>query len=185
MAAHDHDSRTFPAIREGNAQRCCGSECSSNSGYNFVLDIRGGERVRFFRQPAKNCRISALQADDLSAKARKLDHQEIYFCLRDSLRAASLADVHHPRARSCKRHNRSWNKVIVQDDVRALKQPISLQRKKLRIARARSDEINLSLENLRHCFTTDSAISSFPRRGATARKVSSALVFAFAAFHFS
>ena len=111
---------------------------------NFELDVRLAEGCDFFANPPEDQGIAALEAHHLQSGGSQSDHEEVDLFLADVLFSAALANVLNLRVG---RHEVKYlfsDKIVVQHNIGAPKQPGGFESEQFGIAGAGADQVDFA-----------------------------------------
>src|SRR5258708_34365976 len=122
----------------------CGAECGCDAGNNFEFDAGLAQSFHLFAGAAENERIAALEADNLQAQQRVLNHQRVDLRLADALAAKAFADVVDFGRRWNEGEDFRADQIVVQHDIGQLQKFEGFEREQFGIARTRSHQVHLA-----------------------------------------
>ncbi len=138
----------MPAQRHRQTNARCTCVRRRNPGNDIDLDTGSTHRSHFFRCPAKDKSIPALQTHNPMTEQGFTNEQLVDVVLFSRRAIGRLPGVDNPRTGPGQRQDRLGDQPVGHEDVRPRNHPASFDRQKIRITGPASDQRHMPLPHL-------------------------------------
>lgn len=146
VSREKHNRRRLSTVRKRNFRCGRSAQRGRYPRHDLVRHTGPAQSFNFFAGAAEDHRIARFQSNNLQARIRKGNHQEVDFFLLNLLFSAALPYVVNSRGRRNQLQNLGGNQIVVKHGFGRLQKMESAHRKQFGITRSRPHEKDFAFQ---------------------------------------